>query len=210
MKPRSNRHRPSGDNYIDTYGTRIVNDAVRVKKEKVVDTVALRLLWVALCWMTFTATGLASAQGSADETAEVRNILQQAREAAAGIPEDPEAPQDCTLPTKIAEAQVKAGDVEGAIQTAAGIQNDWCKRTVFMRVNEAIGDVQRALEVAAGIQGDGAKAYFLLAIAESQTKAGDIQGAMQTAGGIQDDSVKSSVLMSVARAQFKAGNVGGR
>jgi hypothetical protein len=201
MKPTSNRHRWNGDNYIDTHDTRIVNGAVRVKTEKVPNPRALHLLWVALCWMTLTTTGLASAQGSADEPTEIRNILQQAREAAAGISEN------CTLTTKIAEAQVKAGEVEGAMQTAVGIQNDWCKRTVFMRVNEILGDAQKALQIAAGNPDNRAKNYVLLAIAESQTKAGDLQGAMQTAGGIRDDSVKSSVLMSVARAQFKTGNV---
>ena len=128
-------------------------------QKKVPNHKTFHLLWVALCWTTFTAAGLAYAQGSADETAEILKILQQAREAVAGIPVDPEAPLECDLPTKIAEAQVKTGDVEGAIQTAAGIQEDWCKRTVFKRVNEILGDAQKALQIAAGIRDDRAKSY---------------------------------------------------
>jgi hypothetical protein len=44
MKLTSNRHRWHGDNYIDTHDTRIVNGAIRVKKEKVPNPMTLQLL----------------------------------------------------------------------------------------------------------------------------------------------------------------------
>lgn len=82
MKPTSSRNRGSGANCIGTPDRRIMNCAVRCKKEKLPNQMVLHWLWVALCSMTLTATGLASAQGSPDETAAIRNIPQQAREAA--------------------------------------------------------------------------------------------------------------------------------
>lgn len=167
----------------------------------------LHVLGVTLCWMTVAAIELASAQGSADETLEARNMLQQAKEAVAGVLVD--CHQFPYLIGEIAKAQAKAGDVSGAMHTAAGIEDDSCQRIVLGSVIEVLKetDVQGALLIAGGIQDIRTKTSALLAIAENETRKGHVQVAAQAAAAIPEDSAaKSSALVTVAQAQVKAGD----
>ena len=70
----------------------------------------------------------------------------------------------------IAAAQVKAGDVPGAVQAAKGIE-----------------------DAAAG-----ARSWIFSDIAAGQAKAGDITGALQTARKIEDARERAEVMASIA------------
>jgi tetratricopeptide (TPR) repeat protein len=93
----------------------------------------------------------------------------------------------------IAAAQAKAGDVEGALRTAASVEN-----VKDETLRQTAGD---------------AKALVLLDIAAAQAEVGDVKGALKTAEGIKHSfeipSFKVSALARIAIAQAKAGDRAG-
>lgn len=184
-----------------TVGICLKRCTMKLEKEALQNQMISHLLWGVLCLMTFVATGLAcTLQGSVDGNLEIHKVLQEARKAATGTPEG------CNLLRRIARTQAKAGDMEGAVQTAAD-SPDSCSRYAFQEVNAVLGDVNRALQIAAGIGDDHAKTNALWAIVESQAAAGHVHVAEQAAVEIPDGTDwKATVLATVARAQIKAGD----
>ena len=94
----------------------------------------------------------------------------------------------------IAKVQASAGDVKGALQTAAIIPSEQIKSEVM----QAIADESAS-----------AKAKALSRIAVTQATDGDFQSALQTAASIQKDATKAEALRSIAHAQAKAGHAQG-
>jgi tetratricopeptide (TPR) repeat protein len=142
------------------------------------------------------ATALADTQGTVDQAIPVHNILRQSREAAAG------GPEDCTLLREIATAQAKAGDIDGAIQTASGIKDDWCSRLAFENLDAVFGQVQNALKITDQIRDDRAKAYALLAIVKSQADVGHLDIAARAAAGIPHSRMRKTEWKTEAMAMI--------
>ncbi len=151
-------------------------------------------------------------------------ILQQAREAAHQIEDDDGNARtfiaamsaSVNLLQVIASTQARAGDYEGAVQTAGEIE-DQGKSLVLVTlatVQAAEGKTQQALETAALIDPPSRKARALARIGEYQALAGNVdqaettfKQAMEFADLAADSSKRDSALLNIAAARASAGQV---
>jgi hypothetical protein len=111
----------------------------------------------------------------------------------------------------IAGAQAVAGDVEGALKTAEGINspNDQARAAAFAgiaRAQAAAGDIEGALKT---VELTVNRTSALAAIAGAQAAAGDLEGALKTVEGINFLNDLPSALAQIAGGQAAAGDVGG-
>ena len=116
----------------------------------------------------------------------------------------------------IEEAQVKAGDIQGALATARGVEYESSRAKAFANIAEAqakAGDIQGALATARGVEDESSRAKAFAVIAEAQAKAGDARGAVQSlsdaraaARGVKDESSRAwaFAVIAIAEAQAKA------
>jgi hypothetical protein len=100
----------------------------------------------------------------------------------------------------IAEDQANAGDIEGAKETAAGIEDANHRASAYRAIVEAqakAGDIEGAKKTAAGIENTPHRASAYGLIAKAQAKAGDIEGAKKTAAGIEDGYNRVNAYMKI-------------
>ena len=130
-----------------------------------------------------------------------------------------------TVFRRIAEAQARLGDFEGAYRTAGephpinDVQNFramQARLNVMKAVAEAqlkmkqrtaaLDTTQAALEVLAPLAGEDAESYFPLASFGSlQARCGDVAGAVQTADALSSISWRVYILCEIAKAHAEAG-----
>jgi tetratricopeptide (TPR) repeat protein len=95
----------------------------------------------------------------------------------------------------IAEAQLYAGDIAGALSTLA----------IALKTADRIGEPGTRFSKQPGIKD--LKAHSKERIARLQVKAGDIVGALKTANQIQPPYWKSATQTDIAEGQMKAGDI---
>src|SRR5207244_1416845 len=133
--------------------------------------------------------------GQADNNFDFMEILRQSSQIATAAEDNPakngalqaigQAQRDVLWAT--VRALAAAGEVKGAVQTAATITNEHQKDSALrdIAVTQAkTGDVKGALQTAAKIQHD--RDTALERIAWAQVNGGDVKGALQTAMSIKD------------------------
>ena len=109
----------------------------------------------------------------------------------------------------IAETQAKAGDTDGALQTARLIDDAPDRARALSRIAETqakAGDTDGALQTARLIDDVLDRARALSRIAETQAKAGDADGALQTAKLIEWAYYRAEALSEISKVQAKAGD----
>ena len=109
----------------------------------------------------------------------------------------------------IAETQAKAGDTDGALQTAKLIDDASDRARALSRIAETqakAGDPDGALQTARLINDVFGRARALSRIAETQAKAGDADGALQTAKLIEWAYYRADTLSEISKVQAKAGD----
>ncbi len=179
---------------------------------------------VVLTLSVFFLSSLQSAEkNTEDEVAEVRNILQQARQAGASLPDD----IGRAFMVHIWRAQLKAGDIDGALKTVAmlgdGYKFDALKEIAIAQgkagdrasASKTFQQTLRAAKADGGPFGyGGAEPAALRDIAAAQVEMGDLAGALETAATVNSDYsdmvwLAGSVLHAIVDAQAKMGNIKG-
>jgi RNA polymerase sigma factor (sigma-70 family) len=136
----------------------------------------------------------------------------EALTAAGGI-EEPA--QRVPVLVRIALAQAKAGDRDGARQTlrqardGADAVKDDLKTMAFRETAEAyarLGDLDAAIRTAAGLAQEFAREQILFLVAAQQASDGDLPGARKVMAAMTTDQ-KDGALEAIAGAQAKAGDV---
>jgi hypothetical protein len=115
---------------------------------------------------------------------------------------------------EIAQIQAKAGDMRGALETAATIEDTSSKASALGAIAEAqvkAGDHAGAVmtraqaqQAAAAIENADREADALRRIADAQATAGDVRGALKTATTIENAFKKADALRTIAAAQVTA------
>lgn len=119
----------------------------------------------------------------------------------------------------IATAQARAGDIQGALETATGSPEEtgpWDSDhkgnanalNAIAKIQAETGDIAGAQETAASINEDD-RHRAQSEIIRAQIKAGDFTSALETAGSVQNLFSQESALCSVATAQAMAGDIDG-
>lgn len=113
------------------------------------------------------------------------------------------------LQPEIAAAQVLAGDVPGAIQTADAISDPKDKATAYARIAAAqaqAGDLPGALRTADAIPDPKEKGAAYAGIAGVQAKAGDVEGAFRTATAAADPGGQALACRNIATERLNTGD----
>lgn len=181
--------------------------------------------------LTFGTILLVTSQVAADETPDVRKVLAEAIEQAKmdqfrgsnlkGIPEllaragDVAGALDIAQSTimvgeqvgRVAIAQAKAGDWNGAFRTVDSIGDDRFRERALgqlVGVQADQGDFQAARTTAEKLTDTNEKGFAIAQIASAQAKRGQIEGALETAKALPE---KGWVAHDIALAQAKAGQL---
>jgi RNA polymerase sigma factor (sigma-70 family) len=149
-----------------------------------------------------TLLAIAEAQRAGGEKAAAARTYRDALRIAKVLPE---GKKDHFL-TTIAGSQARAGDFEGAGQTAAAIKDGNHRDFALASIGHArtrAGDVKGALRAAQGVSPT-QQATLLGAVAAAQAEAGKAKEAGQTLALIDGDYPRALALLGVARAHLKA------
>lgn len=153
---------------------------------------------------------LAETQGQAGDSAGAARTIDDALRAASSIPPDKEHAErshDFFALRQIAGAQMKLGDLEGAMKTAALVRFPKRKFSVLYRIAEMqveMGDYEGGLKTATTA---GDLDNILLDIGRAQVQAGDFSRALKSADSIQAyPHYKDWILDDLSVAQAKAGD----
>jgi hypothetical protein len=151
-------------------------------------------------------------EAKADDLFEVRRILKDATLGAMAV-------EDIGfrgfLLQYIVRAQVRAGDLPGALNTASHFQNGARNDDRGLALQDIAiaqaerGDLKGALQTAAGIQDDEQRMEALRGIGFSRAKAGDIKGAHHAASLIRSSKAGRSISRDIAIGQGLAGDLPG-
>ena len=109
----------------------------------------------------------------------------------------------------IAEGQVHAGDIGGALAIVRTIEYPYVRARMFCAIAEAranAGKTDEALAIARSIEEfPYMRANALFATAEAQARAGDIEGALDSARSIEVAARYADTLRAIAEARANAG-----
>jgi hypothetical protein len=146
---------------------------------------------------------IAEAQAKADDIAGAQKTVTQIKSDASTTNPERSGPQ-----LAIVKAQIRSGDIPGALGTAESIQHASLKSLAQMAIAEKqteAGDVEAALKTAALIQEAKYRASAQKTVVDAQIKAGDFAGAQKIADAAADDVMR----FSINRAQSRAGDIAG-
>jgi RNA polymerase sigma factor (sigma-70 family) len=148
---------------------------------------------------------VALAQARAGDRDGARKTLQLARDAADAVKDD----RVTMAFREIAEAYARLGDLEAALRTAAGLDQEVAREQVLFLVasqQASAGDLPGARKVLAAMTTD-QKDSALAAIARAQARAGDVNAALETADRLRHQPLsRADALEAIALAQAKAGH----
>lgn len=217
--------------YWVTYANKIKPGCAITIKDLFIDGIVLHHTDVGRHILTLDAAAIGLGQGvfpgsslevedrvpedAGDEVAQVRNILRRARQAAVTLPDDI---GKILMLRGIGKAQVKAGDTEGAFQTAALLRDGTIYKVNALKeiavAQAKAGDqasatktFQQALSAAVTLGHGGVQPSELRDIAVAQVEVGDAMGALATAAAIEHESDRASVLHAIVDAQAKMGDI---
>lgn len=164
------------------------------------------------------SAGLAFAAGSRPGAQDVLPLLQQAKDAARSIADDPHL-RDTAL-RGVAGAQAEAGRFDAALDTAFLIGDEYLKTGAWRQIavaqardgdretaNKLLGRVLQA--VAAFKNVHLIRVDALIATAEAQAQIGDMSGALKTAVSVGNLRGKAEALRNIALVQAKDGDAKG-
>jgi tetratricopeptide (TPR) repeat protein len=144
---------------------------------------------------------VAVAYANAGKIEDAFRILSQLREQFKETP-----PASISVATAaIAEAQVKYGDITGAVQTAVTIasENPFCLMNIVGgRVRDR--DMQGALQIVSQLE-EGLQPYAQWGIVRAQKEQGRLTEAQLTASAIKPGHAKASALLELANHHLRAG-----
>jgi hypothetical protein len=130
-------------------------------------------------------------------------IIDQARQM---IPKFPDEDSRTSALSRIAVAQIKAGDREGGRQTASSLPRKEVSSIQSIAVALAeTGDMKGAQDLVYSLESRSSSSAFKQ-LAVIQAKTGDIKGAQESLEKISSELEKYHSLMALAEAHFKAGN----
>ena len=90
-------------------------------------------------------------------------------------------------------ARQAADNVKGTVDTGSALSSK-------AHIYAIIGDIEGAVQIATTIQDDFHRTWTFTRIADAQVEAGDIHGALKSAAAIENSSDRIRVLMDIARA----------
>ena len=112
---------------------------------------------------------------------------------------------------KVAQAQAKAGDLDGAFRTAASIiPGRWLAEVPIRHVAFSLakaGPIPGAIQIASRIQRDDVRAMALADIAVAQARRGDVAGAMATVRSVASVPARAEALGHIALIEHSSGEV---
>lgn len=114
-------------------------------------------------------------------------------------------------PTRSAFFQAKVGNIQGALETTAVIEDALSRSYVLesiVKQQVAAGDMLGALQLAHAISDLSIRTTTLSIIAWGQTKGDDIEGALKTLDGI-DDVSRDSLLVNLVESRARHHNLRG-
>ncbi|MBI3810365.1 MAG: hypothetical protein HY284_07925 [Nitrospirae bacterium] len=161
------------------------------------------------------SAGLVSAAESRPGSQDVPSLLQEAKDAARAIADDPYL-RDTAL-RGIAGAQAEEGRFDAALDTAALIADENLRTGAWRQIAVArarAGDREAAgklldkvlKEVASFKNVPPSRVKALIATAEAQAQIGDVPGAIETAGAIAEEKIKAQALRGIAVARAEKGD----
>ncbi len=164
------------------------------------------------------SAGLAPAAENRLGAPDVLALLQQAKDAARAIADDPSL-RDPAL-RGVAGAQAEAGRFDVALDTASLIGDEYLKTGAWRQIAVAQargGDRETAGKllsqvlqtVAAFKNGHLIRADALIATAEAQAQIGDVPGALKTTLSVGNLRAKAEALRNIALVQAKGGDAKG-
>ena len=164
------------------------------------------------------AAGLVSAAENRPGYQDVLPLLQEAKDAADAIKDDPYL-RDTAL-RGIAGAQAEAGRFDVALDTASLIADDYLRTGAWRQIavawaragdREAAGKLlDKVLQAAAAFKNVHLiRVEALIATAEAQAQIGDVPGALKTAVSVGNLHGKAEALRNIALVQAKGGDVKG-
>ncbi len=112
----------------------------------------------------------------------------------------------------IASAQVEAGDLDGAMDTAAVISSSGEKGSTYAsiaRAQLAVDDLSGAKKTAGLMADDGNKHSTLYLIADKEAETGRVEDAKRTASAIPDEVHRNNAFFYIAQAQALRGDFRG-
>jgi tetratricopeptide (TPR) repeat protein len=164
------------------------------------------------------SAGLAFAAESRPGAQDVPQLLDQAKDAARAIADDPYL-RDTAL-RGIAVVQAEAGRVDAALETAALIGDEYLRTGAWREIavaqarvgnrevaNKLLGQVLQT--VAAFKNVHLIRVDALIATAEAQAQIGDVSGALKTAVSVGNLRGKAEALRNIALVQVKGGDLQG-
>ena len=164
------------------------------------------------------SAGLVSAAENRPGAQDVLPLLQQAKDAARSIADDPYL-RDTAL-RGVAGAQAESGRFDAALDTASLIADEYLKTGAWRQIAVAQargGDRETANKLLTQVlQAVGAfknvhliRVDALIATAEAQAQIGDVPGALKTAVSVGNLRGKAEALRNIALVQAKGGDAKG-
>jgi tetratricopeptide (TPR) repeat protein len=112
---------------------------------------------------------------------------------------------------QVAQAQAKAGDLDGAFRTAASIiPGRWLAEVPIRHVAFSLataGSIPSAIQIASQIQRDDVRSMAFADIAVAQAQRGDVAGAMGTVRSVESVPARAEALGHTALIQHSSGEV---
>lgn len=161
---------------------------------------------------------VASVQAEAGDVAGALRTVSSLNALSSLSPEDP-ARIALNARLAIVRAQLRAGDLSGAIQLATETRSASARMILFETVAvragrsgaraEAAHAVRQALQVAAAPPGTRFPGGHVAAVSLAQARSGDIPGAIQTASAIGEEIYRHLALKDISKVQALAGDIEG-
>jgi hypothetical protein len=117
--------------------------------------------------------------------------------------------------TGIVEAQVKAGEVDGALAEARGIKSAWARAVALVIIagaqaktgnrERSTSTIHEAFVIAFSMENSQLSDSLLVLITEQHVEAGNLSFALESARQIQSNR-KARALAVIARARARAGD----
>ena len=169
-------------------------------------------------YLSFALQSIVRAQTKSGDAEGAAQSIQQALEITARLDADDPDWRSSEF-ADIAGLQAKAGDLSGAMATAARIEDEDDRVSALANIagtqaksgdaKSAAQSLEQASEVAAGIESEDARGRAHSRIANSQAEAGDFGAALATAKRIESEGIRAECLAGIAEAQAEAGDFQG-
>jgi RNA polymerase sigma factor (sigma-70 family) len=159
-------------------------------------------------WKVWVLISVAEAQAKAKENEASAKTFAAALEAVKDVPDRDGFGSELDHRRRdVAEGQARAGDIQGALETAETINQDDARagaRAAVATAQAKAGDFKAAEETIATIAIEVRKGEAARALVAAQIKSGKLKEAERTAEGVTHDLSRALVLLALVRAHHAA------